>query len=104
MTSPTSTDLRLSLMRALLGEVHPQLRTASIEADSPGQVVRVRFVYDGDPLPEVRQSCESAGTECLADFPAPWTIDEQHISCPVPERIQNLTYLVYQRCEGWPDA
>ena len=91
-------------MRALWGEVHPQLRAASIEADISRKLVRVRFEYDGDPSPEVRESCERAGTECIADFPSPWDVDEQHICRAAPERSQPLEHLVYQRYEGWSDA
>jgi hypothetical protein len=97
---PTVDDLRFSLMRGLWGEVHPQLRAASIEADIPAKVVRVRFEYDGAPLPEVQASCECAGTECIADFPAPWEIDEQHVSRSMPEKCQPLANLVYKRYEG----
>jgi hypothetical protein len=101
---PTVADLMFSLMRGLWGEVHPQLRAASIEADIPDKVVRVRFEYDGAPSPKVQESCERAGTECISDFPAPWDLDEQHVSRPMSEKCQPLSNLVYKRYEGWPDA
>jgi hypothetical protein len=88
-------------MRGLLGEVHPQLRSASIEADITAKVVRVRFEYDGVPLPEVKESCACAGTECISDFPAPWDIDEQHVTRPEPAKCQPLAHIVYRRYEGW---
>ncbi len=91
-------------MRGLWGEVHPQLRAASIEADISAKLVLIRFEYDGTPAAAVQESCGCAGAECAADFPAPWEIEEQHVSRPVPSQCQPLAYLVYKRHEGWPDV
>ena len=43
----SSPSLLASLQRALLGEVHPALRQASIEADDVSKDVRLKFEYDG---------------------------------------------------------
>jgi hypothetical protein len=96
---PIGPKLVLSLNRGLWGEVHPQLRQASIEADEVAQIVRVRFEYDGAPGSNVQESGSCAATECIADFPAPWRLDEQHIARPVPESLQRLQFLVYRRAE-----
>jgi hypothetical protein len=93
-------SLVLSLNRGLWGEVHPQLRQASIESDETAQVIRIRFEYDGDPSEEVRESCSSAATECIADFPAPWQLDEEHVPRPFPEPLIPLLHVVYLRAEG----
>jgi hypothetical protein len=94
--SPT---LLLSLQRALLGEVHPMLRQASIEADPALQIVRLRFEYDGEPSETVRESCSCAATEVIADFPAPWQLDEQHMAAPAGRPLSPLTHVAYRRAE-----
>ncbi len=92
-------SLVLSLNRALWGEVHPELRQASIEADENTKVVRLRFEYDGEPSEVALESCSSAAGECISDFPDPWQLEEEHINRPFPQRLSPLRYLVYQRAE-----
>jgi len=92
--------LLLSLQRALLGEVHPLLRQASIEADSILRIVRVRFEYDGEPTGIPQESCSIAATEVIADFPAPWQLDEQHISVLATARMTPLAHVAYRRAES----
>jgi hypothetical protein len=100
MHSPTShQSLVLSLVRALQGEVHPQLRQASIEVDERACIVRVRFEYDGDTKGAVRESGSCAATEVIADFPGPWNLDEQHVSAPFPNSLVPLEHVVYRRWE-----
>jgi hypothetical protein len=91
--------LLLSLQRSLLGAVHPQLRQASIEADYDALVVRVRFEYDGEPAPEVRESCSLAAEEVVSDFPAPWEIDEQHVVTSSDHALSPLKHVCYRRAE-----
>jgi hypothetical protein len=92
--------LLLSLQRALLGEVHPTLRQASIEADTTSQMVRLRFEYDGSPSDAAKESCSSAATEVIADFPALWQLDEQHVPAPAPEPLSPLSLVAYRRAEA----
>ena len=92
-------DLLLSLQRALLGAVHPQLRQASIEADDAARVIRVRFEYDGTPCESAKDDCCCAATEVIADFPSPWDLDEQHVSAPARERLSPLAHVAYRRAE-----
>ena len=96
--------LQLSLMRALWGEVHAQLRQASIEADTKRNIVRLRFEYDGDPEQSVLASCTHAASEVIADFPSPWQLEEQHIAAQAPMPLSQLQYLVYRRAEAQNDA
>ena len=96
---PSRVKLVLSLNRGLWGEVHPQLRQASIEADTVALTIRVRFEYDGEPADEVQESCSFAAGECIGDFTPAWKLDEQHIARPAPEPLQALEYLVYLRHE-----
>lgn len=91
--------LILSLVRGLCGEVHPELRQASIEADEDAHMVRLRFEYDGAASGPAQESCSCAATEVIADFYAPWDLDEQHVATPVPSPLCPLTYVVYRRWE-----
>jgi hypothetical protein len=88
-----------SLQRALLGEVHPSLRQASIDTDPVALVVRVRFEYDGDPTEAVRESCSSVATEVIADFPGSWQLDEQHVAVLAPAATAPLAHVAYLRAE-----
>ena len=97
IASPLS--LVLSLVRGLCGEVHPELRQASIEADEGSQVVRLRFDYDGEAVGPARESCYGAATEIIADFPSPWNLDEQHVAAPAPGSLSSLQHVVYRRWE-----
>jgi hypothetical protein len=95
---PDQSQLLLSLQHAL-GAVHSQLRQASIELDPSSQLVRVRFEYDGQPDPAVKESCADAATEVISDFPAPWDLDVQHRVVPYPGRLVGLKHTAYRRAE-----
>ena len=96
---PSRVDLILSLQRALLGEVRTELRAASIQAEPFRRLIKVRFEYAGSPSDEVRESGSCAATEVIADFPAPWRIEEEHVSRPLPAKCEPLEHLVYLRHE-----
>jgi hypothetical protein len=96
--------LLLSLQRALLGEVHIELRQASIEADPTSKTVRLRFEYDGSPPRPTRESCSCSAAEVIADFPAQWQLDEQHLTVPVPTALEPLAHVAYRRAEPQHEA
>jgi len=79
--------LLLSLQRALIGEVHAELRQASIE-----------------PSPASRESCSCAAAEVIADFPAPWQLDEQHVAVPLGAALLALAHVAYRRAEPQHEA
>ena len=87
---PDRSQLLLSLQRALLGAVHSQLRQASIELDPSSQLVHVRFEYDGQPDPAVKESCSGTALEVIADFPAPWDHVVLHRVVPYPVGLVGL--------------
>ena len=93
-------SLLLSLQRGLLGEVHPILRQASIEADATLMIVRLRFEYEREPTNIARESCSCAATEVIADFPAPWQLDEQHVVVPTAASLSPLAHVAYRRAEA----
>jgi len=92
--------LLLSLQRALLGEVDPTLRQASIEADTASQTIRLRFEYDGSPGDIAKECCSCAATSVIADFPDPWRLDEQHCAVPMPDSLSPLAHVAYLRAES----
>ena len=93
--------LLLSLQRALLGEVVPQLRQASIETNADRHLVRVRFEFDVEPDEALRARYSVVGTEVIADFPAPWTIDEEYVLAE-SARLSPLAYVAYRRADSEP--
>ena len=101
---PDRVELVMSLQRGLLGEVHAQLRMASIQADPFGKLIRLRFEYDGEPTEEAQECSSRAATEVISDFREPRQLDEEHIACSAPSRCAPLEHLVYWRHEGWGAA
>ena len=97
---PSRVDLIMSLQRALLGGVHPDLRAASIQADPFRKLITIRFEYAAAPSEGARDSASCAATEVIADFPEPWKIEEDHVSRPLPAKCQPLEHLVYLRHEA----
>lgn len=96
--------LRLSVQRALLGEIHPPVRQVSAETDERARVVRIRFEYECPPNERLRESGSSAATEVIADFSSDWQLDEQHIVAPGSAPLQPLAHIVYRRAEAIHDA
>ena len=99
MKSPLDNQALLSsFQRALLGQIPSELRQATAEIGAD-QIVRVRFEYDGEPSEDSREFCSSAATEVIADFPAPWDLDEQHIANPLPGTLNGLTVVAFRRID-----
>lgn len=90
----------LSLQRALLGNVHVELRLASIEADVGKRLVRVRFEYDGSPSEVCKECCSIAASEVAADLDEGWHIREEYVETPWPCDLSPLENLAYARWEA----
>ena len=101
---PLHVQLLLSLQRGLWGEVRPQLRQASIEADERDKIIRIRFEYDGTPDADAQEGCSRGATGVMSDFPEPWQLDEQHLSVAFPQRLSRLQHLAYLRAESETEA
>jgi hypothetical protein len=91
--------LLLSVQRALLGVIPPSLRAVTAEAS--GTEVRLRFVFDGPIDEDDLDSAHIAGTEVVADFPSPWTIDDQLVRLDYPADVREaaLQHWAYLRKE-----
>lgn len=98
MTVASRATLLLLLQRALLGEVPPSLRQASIEADPFLRIVRLRFEY-AEFDEDAQAGCSCAATEVIAGFPAPWNLDEQHVVVAVTAALAPLAHIAYRRSE-----
>jgi len=92
-------QMKLSAQRALLGQVTPSLRSVSMCWDEANTVIRVRYIFDGAPSDSVKDAALCEGTQIIADFPSPWTIDEEFVNTPYPEKMEHLDWLVFLRCE-----
>lgn len=98
------TELRLSLQRALVGAVPPSLR--AVTCGWAGTEVQIRYIFDGPINPDEHEDMLCVGTEVIADFPSPWTIDEQAVRVDHPESLAPhlLRAWAYMRKEAPPQA
>ena len=93
------TYLLLSVQQALLGVVPPSLR--AVACGWRENEIILRFVFDGPIDSEDEENMRVVGTEVVADFPAPVTIEEQIIRADHPSRIEEhaLQYWAFMRKE-----
>jgi hypothetical protein len=92
-----SQELRLSAQRALWGAIPPRLRAVSVHHS--GHTLLVRSVFDGTPTDKECETLSVAAAEIIADFPAPYTIDEEMLAIPHPGKMEHLRWIVYLRNE-----
>jgi hypothetical protein len=97
MADDTSIRIRLSAQRALLGQVSASLRAVSVDADAG--TVYYRCIFDAPPLEDERELLSVAASEIIADFPAPYVIEEEYLYVPEPGRMEHLKYVVFLRYE-----
>ena len=80
-----SISLRLSVQRALLGEVFDALRAVTVREE--GEKIVLTFYtlveLDDDDI----NSARCVGTEVAADFYPPTWVDEQFVVLPFPQRL-----------------
>jgi hypothetical protein len=70
--------LLLSIQRALLGEVTPNIRAVTAQIDA--QNIVLRWVIDGEISGSLRRDLSAVGAEVVADF-ATHQIAEEFIRC-----------------------
>ena len=87
----------LSVQRALLGEVTPDLRGVSVEVNDN----RVRLTsYFADKVTEDQKDVVSTITaEVAADLPHDWTIEDDLVTAPVSGRLPENVIWAYRRKE-----
>jgi hypothetical protein len=92
--------LLLSVQRALVGAVPAALR--EVTCGWSGQEIKLRFVFDREIEPDDYESSQIVGAEVVADFPAPWTINEEIVDYPANLQGQSddtKMMLAYRRKE-----
>ncbi len=90
-------QIRLGAQRSLWGQVPPSLRAVSVDVDE--QKVYFRCIFDGEPTEYDWELMSVAATEIIADFPAPYTIEEDYLTVKAPNEMSHLKYLIYLRHE-----
>ena len=100
----TQSLLRLSIQRALLGEVTNQLFavTASIEsklariAGKDGKLIKIIAYYEGVVSAEDLETIQCVGAEVIADFPEGFFVDEVCLSLNENE-LQMLDFWAFMK-------
>lgn len=90
-------DARLSIQRALLGEISPQLR--AVVFSIVGKNIDVRFYFDGLISEADVESASCVETEIIADYEAEDVVTVRCIRLDAPETIDDDGTWVYQRRE-----
>src|SRR3954467_1844181 len=95
-------SVRLSIQRALLGEVSSRLRGVRVSYD-PGSI-RIEAFFDGKITEEDRGSMSEVETEVYADFPQDYDVVCHRERLDAPARIPQDGLWIYRRREDVPLA
>ena len=98
MNKNLNVQVRLSAQRALLGQVPLSLRSVSVDINE--HHVYFRCIFDGNPTEYDWELTSVAATEIIADFQAPYVIEEEYLSIEEPNEMKHLKYLIYLRHEN----
>jgi len=90
--------LLLSIQRALLGEVTPNIRAVTAAIDD--NTITLRWIIDGAIAPGLENDLSVAGAEVGADFNS-HQIAQEFLRCDAPRPMDEfqLEQLAYQRKE-----
>jgi hypothetical protein len=97
METKRQPDIRLSAQRALWGCVPCSLRAFSVEV-SP-MLVRTRSIFDETATDEDKELLSEAATKIIADFAAPFRIEEDFLVVPKGREMKHLSMLIFLRYE-----
>ena len=61
------TVLRLSALRALLGQTHPSIRL--VKVNSVGNKIKLFFISDGSECDKLKEIMSEVASEIISDFP-----------------------------------
>ena len=90
-------DVRLSIQRALLGEIASELRVVAFSIKN--KVLEFRYYFDGEISEENLESVSCIETEVLADFDDNLDLTSLCLRRDAPESIDDGGVWVYQRRE-----
>lgn len=94
--------LLLSVQRALLGAVPSRLR--GVTCGWEGTEVKLRYVFDGEIDPDDQESTSCASTEVIADFPDPWTLNEDFVRLDYPSDLRPCAHELWAYIRKEPDS
>lgn len=90
-------EIRLSIQRALLDKVTPNLRQISYAFEN--DLIKLYFFYDSIPSEEEKELSEDVSAEVIADFPGPYMVECTLQDMAYPAIIKTTGYTVYSRYE-----
>ncbi|WP_330924930.1 hypothetical protein [Candidatus Sororendozoicomonas aggregata] len=88
---------RLSIQRALLGEISSNLRAVVFSKND--RYIEVRFYFDGMISDEDKESASCVETEIIADYDVDDIIIAKCIRVDMPKPIDDAGHWVYRRRE-----
>lgn len=92
-------DILISIQRALLEKVTPNLRFVNIVPNN-NYTIEVYFYYNQNPSEEEEELASLAHTEVVADYPSPqYRTNYYRRVLPYPEKMSGEGYCVYHRYE-----
>ena len=91
-------ELKLSAQRALLGNIPASLRAVSIESNETE--IKFRCIFDAGSTEPDLELLRSAGTEIIADFKSPISIQDDFLALTTPSVMNHLKHLVFLRNES----
>lgn len=97
------TNLKLSIQRALWGEVIPSLRKVILKWQPGGEIAWIRFYHDGEINDAIEDHYSCIHTEVEADFLADPKIDFEILRCDYPQPLPKEQYVIYARKEPFVD-
>lgn len=92
-----NTDIRLSALKALLGNVPSSLRALSAEVS--GNVVKLRSIFDETATEDHIELLSIVGAEIIADYPAEFVLEEDFWKLSGPTQMEHLSELIFHRHE-----
>lgn len=96
LKSQQDISLTLSAVRALIGNVTPALRSASVEWKE--NTIVWKCVFDTTASAEDYELMSTAAAEIISDFPDA-ELEEIYVTIPPPESVEPLQQAVYSRHE-----
>lgn len=91
--------VKLSLQRALLGEVSDNLRMVAADCNDEQNKITVFFYFDGEISPQNAESANCICAEVSGDFDETTSICDTPIRLDFPERLPPHSLTAYLRQE-----
>ena len=85
----------ISIQRALLGAITDNL--VAVTCGFEGTQIRIKAYFTSEPSEQEIEEIQCVGTEVIADFPAPYTIEESCSVVPPDGRLEKLDFTAFLR-------